>query len=171
MSEVSLYGSVDPLLCSQRSIGGLSPRITTCWASLPWEVITCLQEVEIESIRKIMRIRASDTGHITSTMRRAAHPSGRARCGAGAGCSAINYQPLITCLSMSPVTTFAMLATRSWSPSCCLMLLKRWVFGDACVAAGGCVRHRSHHARRIQSTHRIIYCQTCGRRPTRHTIV
>ena len=28
-------------------------------------------------------------GTVTSTMRRAAHPSGRARCGAGAGCSAI----------------------------------------------------------------------------------
>ena len=31
-------------------------------------------------------------GTETSTMRRAAHPSGRARCGAGAGCSAIKYQ-------------------------------------------------------------------------------
>ena len=29
---------------------------------------------------------------VTSTMRRAAHPSGCARCGAGAGCSAIQYQ-------------------------------------------------------------------------------
>jgi hypothetical protein len=27
-----------------------------------------------------------------STVRRAAHPSGRARCGAGAGCPAIRYQ-------------------------------------------------------------------------------
>ena len=33
-------------------------------------------------------------GTVTSTMRRAAHPSGRARCGAGAGCSAIKYQSL-----------------------------------------------------------------------------
>jgi hypothetical protein len=31
---------------------------------------------------------------VTSTMRRAAHPSGCARCGAGAGCSAIRYQSL-----------------------------------------------------------------------------
>jgi len=31
---------------------------------------------------------------VTSTMRRAAHPSGCARCGAGAGCSAIKYQSL-----------------------------------------------------------------------------
>ena len=35
-------------------------------------------------------------GTVTSTMRRAAHPSGCARCGAGAGCSAIKYQsPLV----------------------------------------------------------------------------
>ena len=33
-------------------------------------------------------------GTVTSTMRRASHPSGCARCGAGAGCSAINYQSL-----------------------------------------------------------------------------
>jgi len=33
-------------------------------------------------------------GTVTSTMRRAAHPSGCARCGAGAGCSAIKYQSL-----------------------------------------------------------------------------
>ena len=31
---------------------------------------------------------------VTSTMRRAAHPSGCARCGAGAGCSAIEYEYL-----------------------------------------------------------------------------
>jgi len=31
-------------------------------------------------------------GRVTSTMRRAAHPSGCARCGAGDGCSAIKYQ-------------------------------------------------------------------------------
>ena len=31
-------------------------------------------------------------GTVASTMRRAAHPSGCARCGAGAGCSAIEYQ-------------------------------------------------------------------------------
>jgi len=31
-------------------------------------------------------------GTVTSTMRRAAHPSECARCGAGAGCSAIKYQ-------------------------------------------------------------------------------
>ena len=33
-------------------------------------------------------------GTVTSTMRRAAHPSGFARGGAGAGCSAIKYQSL-----------------------------------------------------------------------------
>jgi len=33
-------------------------------------------------------------GTVTSTMRRAAHPSGCARCGAGADCSAIKYQSL-----------------------------------------------------------------------------
>ena len=33
-------------------------------------------------------------GTVTTTMRRAAHPSGCARCGAGAGCSAITYQSL-----------------------------------------------------------------------------
>jgi len=33
-------------------------------------------------------------GTVTSTMRRAAHTSGCARCGAGAGCSAIQYQYL-----------------------------------------------------------------------------
>jgi len=35
-------------------------------------------------------------GTVTSTMRRAGHPSGRARCGAGAGCLAIKYQSLST---------------------------------------------------------------------------
>ena len=49
------------------------------------------QKVEIESIRK-MPARAADTGTVTHTMRRAAHPSECARCGAGAGCSAIKYQ-------------------------------------------------------------------------------
>ena len=34
-------------------------------------------------------------GTVSSTMRRAAHLSGGARCGAGAGCSAIKYQPLL----------------------------------------------------------------------------
>ena len=34
-------------------------------------------------------------GTVTSTMRKAAHPSGCARCGAGAGCSAIKYQSLL----------------------------------------------------------------------------
>jgi len=34
------------------------------------------------------------SGSVTSTMRRAAHPSGCARCGAGAGCLAIQYQSL-----------------------------------------------------------------------------
>ena len=34
-------------------------------------------------------------GPVTSTMRRAAHPSGCARCGAGAGCSAIKYRSLL----------------------------------------------------------------------------
>jgi len=41
--------------------------------------------------------RASEAGSastVTSTMRRAAHPSGCVRSGAGAGCSAINYQSL-----------------------------------------------------------------------------
>jgi len=33
-------------------------------------------------------------GTVTSTMRRAAHPSECARCGAGVGCSAIKYQSL-----------------------------------------------------------------------------
>ena len=33
-------------------------------------------------------------GTVTSTMRRAAYPSGCERCGAGAGCSAIKYQSL-----------------------------------------------------------------------------
>ena len=33
-------------------------------------------------------------GTVTSTMRREAHPSGCARCGAGAGCSAVQYQSL-----------------------------------------------------------------------------
>jgi len=33
-------------------------------------------------------------GTVTSTMRKAAYPSGCARCGAGAGCSAMKYQPL-----------------------------------------------------------------------------
>ena len=33
-------------------------------------------------------------GTVTSTMRRAAHPSGCAKCGAGAGCSVIKYQYL-----------------------------------------------------------------------------
>jgi len=33
-------------------------------------------------------------GTVTSTMRKAAHPSGCARCGAGAGCSAIKYSSL-----------------------------------------------------------------------------
>jgi len=36
-------------------------------------------------------------GTVTSTMRRAAHPAGSARCGAGAGCSAIKYQSLGFC--------------------------------------------------------------------------
>ena len=36
-------------------------------------------------------------GTVTSTMCRAAHPSGCARCGAGAGCSAIKYQSLMVC--------------------------------------------------------------------------
>ena len=35
------------------------------------------------------------TGTVTSTMRRAAHPSGCVRCGAGAGCSGIKYQSLV----------------------------------------------------------------------------
>ena len=34
-------------------------------------------------------------GTVSSTMRRAAHPSGCARCEAGAGCSAIKYQSLM----------------------------------------------------------------------------
>ena len=33
-------------------------------------------------------------GTVTSTMRRAAHPFGCARCGAGAGCSVIVYKSL-----------------------------------------------------------------------------
>jgi len=33
-------------------------------------------------------------GTVTSTMRRAAHPSGYARCGGGAGCSVTRYQAL-----------------------------------------------------------------------------
>jgi len=33
-------------------------------------------------------------GTVSSTMRRAAHPSGGARCSAGAGCSALKYQYL-----------------------------------------------------------------------------
>ena len=33
-------------------------------------------------------------GTVTSTMRRAAHSSGCARCGDGAGCSAITYQSM-----------------------------------------------------------------------------
>ena len=41
-------------------------------------------------------------GTVTSTMRRAAHPSGCARCGAGAGCSAIKYQSL--CRARRPPT-------------------------------------------------------------------
>jgi len=39
-------------------------------------------------------------GTVTGTMRRAAHPSGCARCGAGAGCSAIKYQSLEGCGSI-----------------------------------------------------------------------
>jgi len=40
-------------------------------------------------------------GTVASTMRRAAHPSGCARCGAGAGCSAIKYQSLHPRLPLS----------------------------------------------------------------------
>ena len=39
-------------------------------------------------------MRENPTGTVTSTMRRAAHPSGCARCGAGAGYSAKKYQSL-----------------------------------------------------------------------------
>ena len=45
------------------------------------------------------KVRGCEFGTVTSTMHRAAHPSGRARCGAGADCSAIKYQPLSVSLS------------------------------------------------------------------------
>jgi len=38
------------------------------------------------------------------TLRRAAHPSGYARCGAGSGCSAIKYQSLWTVFSTDPAS-------------------------------------------------------------------
>ena len=38
-------------------------------------------------------------GTVTSAMRRAAHPSGCARCGAGAGCLAIRYQSRLPTLA------------------------------------------------------------------------
>jgi len=48
-----------------------------------------------------------DCGTVPSTMRRAARSSEYARCGAGAGCSAINYQSL--CLDEIASTEWHML--------------------------------------------------------------
>ena len=57
-------------------------------------ILLRLQGVEIESIRKMLA-RAQERltrDTVTGTMRTAAHASGCARCGAGAGCLAIKYQ-------------------------------------------------------------------------------
>ena len=54
-------------------------------------------------------------GTVTRTMRRAAHPSGCARCGAGAGCSAINYQSLWQVLAVGTQDgRMRLLSTESW---------------------------------------------------------
>jgi hypothetical protein len=50
--------------------------------------------MEVESIKKCPQERLT-RGTVTSTMRRAARPSGCARCGAGAGCLVIQYQSLL----------------------------------------------------------------------------
>jgi len=49
--------------------------------------------VEIESFREISQERLT-RGTVTSKIRRAAHPSGCAKCGAGAGCSSTECQSL-----------------------------------------------------------------------------
>ena len=56
--------------------------------------VICVSGPEIESIRTKLA-RAADREHVNEqTCVRVAFSSGRARCGAGAGCSAINYQSL-----------------------------------------------------------------------------
>jgi len=52
-----------------------------------------LEEVEIEYIGKSSQERRT-RGTVSSAMRRAAHRSDCARCGAGAGCSAMKHQSL-----------------------------------------------------------------------------
>ena len=77
-------------------------------------------------------------GTVASTMRRAAHPSGSARCGAGAGCSAMKYQSLLTlgCTlqdgSMGRLMTAAVLI---FTPIIvgAIMKVARWGGGDAGV--------------------------------------
>ena len=61
--------------------------LQVCLAYLSWSLSD-----QYESIRKRLA-RATDTEHSNQHIRvRAARPSGRARCGAGAGCSAIKYR-------------------------------------------------------------------------------
>ena len=83
-SLLSHTHALSPCLCRARSLPlPLPPPLshTRCrrWRSNPSG--KCSQE-------RLTR------GTITSTMCRAAHSSGCARCGAGAGCSAIKYQSL-----------------------------------------------------------------------------
>ena len=72
----------------------------SAYASVPGDQIDPLLKAilhtklsTIESIRKIPQERLARST-VTSTMRRAAHPSRCARCGAGAGCSSITHQSL-----------------------------------------------------------------------------
>ena len=60
-------------------------------ASTPLRIVEGGDRIHPENARKSGCTR----GTVTSTMRRAAHPSGCARCGAGAGYSAIRYQSLL----------------------------------------------------------------------------
>ena len=111
MSTLSIVSSRFSLLCSRASPSchhGVSHCYTldTEGQSLAITIRTCKSRMGgvtstsnsepfpctcQRSIREILA-RAAATGH--STMRRAAHHSGCAKCGAGAGCSAIKYQSL-----------------------------------------------------------------------------
>jgi len=74
---------------------------------------------------KCLRVRLT-RGTVTGTMRRAAYPSGYARCGAAAGCSTIRYQsPLFLSSTLPPPF---------------LVVRKKWLLRTARIA------FRSHDA-------------------------
>ena len=88
------FSTLKKLVCYCRTTSASTAPCTSRRMCCPTH---CASYCAPSTLRPSARLVSRTRGTVTSTMRRAAHSSESARCGAGADCSALKYQSLLVC--------------------------------------------------------------------------